>query len=70
MTFVFLASLLGLWDLGTLIRDRIWALAVKALRPNHWTAREFPIASFLESWLYTLLKAPFHSEEKDNFLGC
>ena len=23
-------------------QDRTWALAVKALSPNHWTAREFP----------------------------
>ena len=31
----------GLWDLSSLIRDRIWALEVKMLSPNHWTARKF-----------------------------
>lgn len=31
----------GLWDLSVLIRVRIWALVVKVLSPDHWTAREF-----------------------------
>ena len=39
----FLASLCGLRDLSSLTRDGTWALAVKALSPNHWTAREFPM---------------------------
>ena len=30
-----------LMDLSCLTRDQTWALAVKALSPNHWTAREF-----------------------------
>ena len=32
----------GLCDLSSLTRDRIWALAVKALNLNHLTMREFP----------------------------
>ena len=38
----------GLWDLSTLTRDWTWALAVKMLSPNHWTARKFPIKWFGE----------------------
>ena len=38
-----LAAPRGLRDLSSPIRDRTWAMAVKAQSPNHWTAREFPI---------------------------
>ena len=30
------------WDLSSQTRDWTWALAVKALSPNHWTARQVP----------------------------
>ena len=33
---------LGLQDLSSPTRGRIQATEVKALSPNHWTAREFP----------------------------
>ena len=41
-SFLFLALLHVLQDLSSLTRDWTQALAVKALSPNHWTAREFP----------------------------
>ena len=41
LSFIFLTSPCSLWDFSSLTRDWTEALAVKALRPNHWTAREF-----------------------------
>ena len=39
--FFFLSSTARLWVLSSLTRDGTRALAVKALSPNHWIAREF-----------------------------
>ena len=39
---IFLGGLCGLQDLNSLTRDWTWAVAVKALSPNHWTTRELP----------------------------
>ena len=41
--FCFLASSRGLWDLSSPTRDQALATGVKALSPNHWTTREFPV---------------------------
>ena len=41
--FIFLAVLRILQDLSTPAREWTWPTAVKALNPNHWTPREFPI---------------------------
>ena len=38
----FLISPCSLWDVSSLTRDWTQALAVKVLRPNHWTARGYP----------------------------
>ena len=35
-------------DLSSRTRDWTWATAVKALSPNHWTAREFPQTVYLK----------------------
>ena len=45
----------GLWD-SSLPRDWTWAMAVKALSPNQWTARKFPQKHLLgmQSWIITL----------------
>ena len=43
--FFFLAAPWSLRDLSSLTRDRTRGMAVKALGPNHWTAREFPTVS-------------------------
>lgn len=40
--FHFLATLLGLCSLSSLPRDRTGALAVQAVSPYHWPAREVP----------------------------
>ena len=32
----------ALQDFSSLAMDRTWTLAVKALSPNYWAAREFP----------------------------
>ena len=48
-TFFFpslLAASRGLWDLSSLTRDWTWALAVKALSANHWTAKKFTCFTF------------------------
>ena len=63
ITFSVLVAPLGLQDLSSLTRDRTWALAVKALSPNHWeflelitfksmilcfhVSRSFPISPFV-----------------------
>ena len=47
--FLYLAILCSLWDLSSLIKDQIWAPAVKALCPSHWAAREFPASCVLIS---------------------
>ena len=49
-SFFFFATPCGLWDHSSPTRDRTWAPAVKALSPNHWTAREFPLAAVSEHW--------------------
>ena len=36
----------GLRDLSSPTRDQTQAPAVKALSPNHWTTREFPVSYF------------------------
>ena len=36
-----------LQDLHFPTRNRTWALTMKVLNPNHWTAREFLRADFL-----------------------
>ena len=46
--FFFFAALLSLWGLSSLTRDWIWSMAVKAISPNHWTAKELPNFLFLE----------------------
>ena len=51
--FFFFFWPLSLWDLSSSTRDRIWAPAVKAPSPNHWTAREF---------LHTWILYPSHPE--------
>ena len=38
-----------LWDLSSLTRDWTQAVAVKALSPNHWSARESPKILFLKN---------------------
>ena len=43
LLLLFLAMLHDLWDLSFLTMGQTWALALKALRPNHWTARKFPV---------------------------
>ena len=45
--FLLLAALCGFWNLFCLITDWTWYPAVKALSPNHWTAREVPLSFFL-----------------------
>ena len=39
---IFLGGLCGLQDLSSLTRDWTWAMAMKALSPNHCTTRELP----------------------------
>ena len=41
--FLFCPRPCSLQDLSSLTRDQTWTTAVKALSPNHCTAREFPI---------------------------
>ena len=48
-SFSFLAVPRSLRDLSSPTRVWTWAWAVKALSPNHWTAREFPIFHFLRN---------------------
>ena len=38
----FLASLLGMWDLNSLTRDRTLAPCIGKSNLNHWTARKVP----------------------------
>ena len=45
--FVFLAALLGSWDLSFPNGDRTRTPAVKVQSPNHWITREFPRMMFL-----------------------
>jgi len=33
-------------DLSSLTRNHTWAPEVKALGPDHWTKREFPLGCF------------------------
>ena len=40
--FFFLATLYGMQNLSSLIKDCTHASAVKAGSPNHWPARRFP----------------------------
>ena len=44
--FYFLAVPCCLRDLSSPTRDWPWATAVKALSPNHWTTRAFPVPPF------------------------
>ena len=46
LIFFLLAAPHGLQDLSSPTRDQSQAPAVKALSPNHWTAREFPVLIF------------------------
>ena len=49
--YLFLAVLHSLQDLSSSIRDWTQAPAVKALSPNHWTTREFPM--YMIFYIYT-----------------
>ena len=40
--FAGVGGTLGLWDLNS---SKLWVPVVKALSPNHWTARGFPVMS-------------------------
>ena len=42
LVFFFLAALYSTQNLNSLTRDWIWAPALKARSPDHWTAKEFP----------------------------
>ena len=53
-SFFFLAAC-GRWDLSSLTRNWTWATAVKALSPNHWTARKFPGIFFFFTYQYGVL---------------
>ena len=44
--FFFLAMPRSLQNLSFPTKDQTWAPAVRALTPNHWTAREFPSDHF------------------------
>lgn len=48
----------GLWDISSLTLDWIWALAVKVLSPNPWTAREFPGVTILTWVLFNFQHEP------------
>ena len=47
LTFVFFVMPYSMQDLSSLTRDPVWAMAVNALSPNHWTTREFPKIVFI-----------------------
>ena len=46
-TFFFFGMWCSLQDLSFPARDQPWALAVKAVSPNHWTTAEFPMQEHL-----------------------
>ena len=56
--FIFLAAPHGIRDLSSPTRDRTPGLAVKALSPNHWTAREFSSFFFFLNPLHPYLPLP------------
>ena len=44
--------LCSLQDLSSLTRDQTWAPAVKELSSNYWTAKEFPLATYLKECMF------------------
>ena len=75
--FLFLATLLGLWDLSSLTRYWTWASKVKAPSPHHWSAGGiaailnfywlFPVMSDLGRSLLPELFSTQHSSSEAEF---
>ena len=52
---LFLVTLCSLQDLSSSTRDQTWVPAVKELSSNHWTAKEFPLATYLNDSMFSFI---------------